>query len=351
MGPCGLGRLAGRRRRSPGPWGQGLEAHAEILGGDRGEGDGAGFGRELEDGTEAPAVVAGLQLRLAVPGAAVGPQRHQRQTFHGLRGGELDLDPGRPVDRRGRQEDGLVQVAVGERGEVERPAARGDLRPELGHGPIVVDQLEGDDGAVGIELRLLVTAGGDVLIRAGRRWRFGQHAAPRLAAFHTRLAPDILLHGLGRGDPWPAALAPARRAGDGHLQSELVGQRRGILESIFPGRCHVDEALFNDLGRVESRVEILEAGDAGPLHPFEVGLDARLGDVAAHPMPPDARLGARRRVLEAPGQGVVGPLGREDQCRCQDNERGRQAEVSRARDRLSHGSSPFQQGWVLPGQG
>ena len=340
-GPRGLGRLAGRGRRGPGPRGQGPEAHPEILGGDRSEGDRAGFGRELEDGTVAPAVVAGLQFRLAVPGAAVGLQRHQRQAAHVLRGGELDLDPGRPVDGRGRQEDRLVQVAVGEGGQVERAAARGDLRPELGHGPVVIGRLEGHDGAVGIVLRLLVPAGGDVLIRAGRRGRLGQHAAPRPAAFDARLAPDVLLHRLGRGDPRAAALAPAGRAGDGHLQAEPVGQSGRELERILPGRGHVDEALGDDLGRVEPGVEVLEAGDAGARHPFEVGFDAFLGDVAAHPVPPDARLGARGRRLESLRQGIFRALSKNDPRGRERSDHSGEADPADSGRSFFHGRTPF----------
>src|SRR5207237_683095 len=51
-------------------------------------------------------------------------------------------------------------------------------------------------------------------------------------------------------------------------------------------------------------VEILEAADADALHPLEVELDAFLGYVTVHPMPPNTRFGRVRRVSEASGKRV-----------------------------------------------
>src|ERR1700753_3376647 len=41
------------------------------------------------------------------------------------------------------------------------------------------------------------------------------------------------------------------------------------------------------------------------MHPFQVQLDAYLGDVAVHPVPPDAGLSARRRIFETAHQRVA----------------------------------------------
>src|ERR1035438_1666463 len=66
--------------------------------------------------------------------------------------------------------------------------------------------------------------------------------------------------------------------------------------------------------RVECCVEVLEAADAHPLHPFQVELDAFLGDVAVHPVPPDARFGALGWVLEAPRERVARVLRGDNPC-------------------------------------
>ncbi len=219
-------------------------------------------------------------------------------------------------------------------GEVESAPARRHLSAELGRRAVVLRDAEGDDGAVGVELgrrglaafaESLVPSA-QVLVGPGRRRRFGQDAAEGTSTLEARLAPDVFLHGLGRGDPRSAALAPAGGAGDGHLQAELVGQGRCVFERVLPPGSHVDEALGDDLRRLEARVEVLEPGDAGALHPLEVGLDARLGDVAAHPVPPDARLGACGRRLETPGERVVRALRGNDPRSQSDGDHGRNAD-------------------------
>ena len=101
-----------------------------------------------------------------------------------------------------------------------------------------------------------------------------------------------------RLDPGAAGFAPARRAGDGFFEAELIGEFRGVEKGVFPFGSHVDETLVDDLRSVEGRVEILEAADADSMHPFEIELDAFLGDVAVHPVPPDARLRGGRRTLK-----------------------------------------------------
>jgi hypothetical protein len=52
-------------------------------------------------------------------------------------------------------------------------------------------------------------------------------------------------------------------------------------------------------------IEILEAADSHALHPFQVGLDSFFGDIAVHPVPPDARFCAVRRIPETLLQGIA----------------------------------------------
>src|ERR1022692_1408633 len=91
--------------------------------------------------------------------------------------------------------------------------------------------------------------------------------------------------------------------------------RRPPRSTLFPYttlfRSHVDQAMVHNLRRGERRVEILEPADAHALHPLEVGLNALFGDVAVHPMPPDPRFGAIRRILKAAPQRVAPALCRE----------------------------------------
>jgi hypothetical protein len=46
------------------------------------------------------------------------------------------------------------------------------------------------------------------------------------------------------------------------------------------------------------------------VHPFKVELDAFLGDVAVHPVPPDTRAGTGRRIFEAGFEGIGAGLRR-----------------------------------------
>ena len=149
----------------------------------------------------------------------------------------------------------------------------------------------------------------EVLERPGDGGRARKHSVEGLAARDGRLAPDIFLHTLGGRDPGAAGFAPAGRAGDGDLEAELVGKRGGVLEGILPLRRHVDEALVDDLRRIEGGVEDLDAAEADAMHPFEVEAYTLLGDVAVHPVPPDARAGTRRGRLKAAAQRIRGGLG------------------------------------------
>jgi len=52
------------------------------------------------------------------------------------------------------------------------------------------------------------------------------------------------------------------------------------------------------VGPAEVSIEHLHSGDADAVHPFQVSGDAFLGDVAAHPMPPNTGFCGVRRILE-----------------------------------------------------
>jgi hypothetical protein len=48
----------------------------------------------------------------------------------------------------------------------------------------------------------------------------------------------------------------------------------------------------NDLWCIQPCIEILKTTDPGALHPFQIRLDPFLSNIAAHPVPPYAWLGA-----------------------------------------------------------
>jgi hypothetical protein len=219
---------------------------------------------------------------------------------------ESGLDPGlgiRAGPLNGYRGGGVV---VGEDGGVDGPTAAGEDR--LGKGYLGCRCLVGYDGAVGVELRLLDgrICDGRVLELPGNCGWVCEDAGEGLSALKDRLAPDVLLHRFGSGDPWSSTLAPAGRARDGFFHPELIGQRRGVLEGVLPLSRHVGDAMVDDLRRGERGVEILEPGDADAVHPFEVELDSLFADVAIHPVPPDQWAGALRWVNEAIQQRVGG---------------------------------------------
>ena len=72
----------------------------------------------------------------------------------------------------------------------------------------------------------------------------------------------------------------------------------GVFESVLPLRRHVDQAMVDDLRRLQCGVEVLKARQADAMHPVEIELDALLGDVAVHPVPPHAGTSALGRILE-----------------------------------------------------
>ena len=63
----------------------------------------------------------------------------------------------------------------------------------------------------------------------------------------------------------------------------------GVLECLLPFGRHIRQALVNNLGRLQRSIKVLEARDSYPVHPFKIELDAFLGDIAIHPVPPNPR--------------------------------------------------------------
>src|ERR1039457_7228950 len=116
-----------------------------------------------------------------------------------------------------------------------------------------------------------------------------------------------------------------------HIKPELVGNRQRVLVSDLSGRGNIiyklkqhgladrleentRRELLERIKQLEYEGYELEAADAHALHPFQVELDAFLGDVAVHPVPPDARFGALGWVLEASLERVARVLRGDNPC-------------------------------------
>src|SRR5580704_986756 len=141
-----------------------------------------------------------------------------------------------------------------------------------------------------------------------------QRSSEGLSAFHRRFAPHILLHRFRGGNPGSARLAPTRRACNRFLEAELIGQGCGVLEGLLPLGSHVGETLLYYLRSRQCRVEVLEATQSRSVHPLEIELDAFLGDVPVHPVPPDTRARRFWRIFKPLPQWVVGTLSGNNPC-------------------------------------
>ena len=175
-----------------------------------------------------------------------------------------------------------------------------------------------------------------VLKCSGLRGRMLENSRERLAALDNRLAPHILLHAFRCRHPRPAALAPARRSGNRHLHSVLLAQRDRVFESVFPLRRHIRQAMRHHLRRLQCGVEILKARQSHAVHPVQVQLDAFLGDVAVHPVPPHAWAGALRRILKS----ALQRIGRGVLLRAANNRRHHYQTCSQSQHQPGH-TSPF----------
>ena len=79
----------------------------------------------------------------------------------------------------------------------------------------------------------------------------------------------------------------------------MIGQDGCVLEGILPLWRHICQSMIHDLGRRQGGVKILEATYTHPVHPLQVQLDAFLGDIAVHPMPPHPRTRSGRGILKS----------------------------------------------------
>jgi len=120
-----------------------------------------------------------------------------------------------------------------------------------------------------------------------------------MAPRNARLGPNELLHRLLGLDPRAPGLAPAGRAGNRQLQTQLLGLGRCVPKYLVPPGRHEGEPLWDDLRGVAGGVEVLDSTDTDTVHPLQILLHSFARDVAVHPMPPDTGGRRSRRLLEA----------------------------------------------------
>ncbi len=140
--------------------------------------------------------------------------------------------------------------------------------------------------------------GSQVLEFAHSGGRFAQCAFEGPRALHQCFAPCIFLHALFGLHPRAGGLAPAAGCSHGHFEVETVGFSGGVSPRGLPLRRHPDHRLVDEERSAHVAIEHLHSTNADAVHPLEVSGDAGFGDIAAHPVPPGARLGAVRRRAE-----------------------------------------------------
>ncbi len=225
---------------------------------------------------------------------------------------------------------------------IGRARARRDLRLHRCHRHIACRPAVCDRHAIGVKLRRrrralwrgqLIT-NSQVLKCSRVRRRMGQCARERLAALDEGLAPHIFLHPLRRRHPGTASLAPARRTRNRLFHSELIGEGGCVLESVLPFRRHVSQPMIDHLWSRQRGIKILEPSQADAVHPFQIELDALLGDVAIHPVPPNQWFCRIRRPPEALIQRVVRGLANVDPVKIVRTDAMANMRSSNARDRF-----------------
>ena len=82
-----------------------------------------------------------------------------------------------------------------------------------------------------------------------------------------------------------------------------------MSDGVKPFGSEKGDGVGDGLPAALADVGHLRAADADAFHPFQVFGDAFLGDIAAGPVPPDARLGRVGRVFETLFEGVARVLG------------------------------------------
>ena len=149
-------------------------------------------------------------------------------------------------------------------------------------------------------LRTSLNSSRDTHVLEGTRFgrRMGKRPCEPLPAVDDRLAPNVLLHGMGWRYPGSTAFAPPGRTGNCHFHSKLITEIDSVFECGFPIRRHIHEPLFDNLWRPKRRIKVLKPCNSDPVHPLEIQLDAFLGDIPIHPVPPNAWARAARWIFK-----------------------------------------------------
>ena len=208
-----------------------------------------------------------------------------------LPGRRSPREPARRIHLRGQVND----LVLGD-DAFRRHRQHGDVAPVVG--------ATGDD-------RLLQDAGLLVdhrkeHVAARVHLRARQHALERDSALHRRLRLENLLHRQFRRDPRTAGAGVAGAVVQPHINPQPLPLRGGVAHHLPPRIGEGDQPVGRAVLDVRrpGRADIRHAEDRGPadarlLERLQVARDARFGDVAAHPMPPHARLGGLGRPDES----------------------------------------------------
>ena len=195
---------------------------------------------------------------------------------------------GPETGRSAAEGKGADRDRAGER-DRDHAVGSGDLGPQLFHRPVLVAQAHGNHGdiiAEGIHLHVFLGPGNVPVGARDFLQRRQLHIHP--AAFDVQRLPFELLHRVLRTHPGTAGAAPAGRAGHGHLHPQRVRQGNGKAEGFFPVVGEVRALEGCRLGHVDAAgVELVEAGYAHGIHPFEVFAYAVKRHFTVHPVPPD----------------------------------------------------------------
>ena len=325
--------------------GRGAAAHAEEAAAHRPgirdpdtEEPGSGFGdaerhfgntsaTDIADLGESDSVIAAFQhggRRTAAESASTGPDHGQG--MDGNRLGESILDPGKACFVISREKDSVGDISVGKlfQREVSAAGSHDGAERSCAPAPFRLPNGNHSDVLVEIQFRPAAPAGRrPVLERAGMRKGFREYRVDGTAPLHR--PPDQTLHRILGSDPGTAGGTPPGGGGDGEFETQGIGGPDRVLEGILPALVHIDEPFVHNRGRSQRGVEIMHTAQADAVHPLQVLLQAVLGDVPVHPMPPHAGAGGLGRIRpalfqlggrgrEAPGpDSRLGPAGRRQQ--------------------------------------
>ena len=275
----------------PGMGGRNVHRHHRETGG----GDVAHFppGDSVVAGFQTIVVSGRVRSPLVPPVAAA-----ERNGTDELRMIEGIGDPTGPVCP-GLQLAGIGKIAVGELPDREIPAGGSHARAHFLHRFLRIGKSDGQRGDMlepGIGFPII----GDVLVpaRCPVEFRHVQHL--ETGAGHFQGSPRELFHGVGGLHPRTARGTPARRGRHRRLHALRIGQLHGIPEGDLPARRAVRHGFGHDgLHTDPAGIELVEAADPGPFHPFDILLDTVDGHVPVHPVPPHPRPRLLRRIRKS----------------------------------------------------